>query len=204
MVDEPVEASADFDRRFMRTGKHSTLLTLPKAYLADIGAIIAHWGNFETLFNLCLKGLVEGEARDKITRDVEGWTRLAFKRRRKLFKAICREWVREWDCPHADALISIVDRSGSLANKRNMIAHGTFTFAMLPHSRLAVECRAINYETGEKMPFDELVLKKIHHDISHLTADLLHEFRKHSSIEGPFLTLPDAEILRIFRETNHP
>ena len=85
-----------------------------------------------------------------------------------------------------------------------MIAHGTYAYTIPPMSSLAANCRAVNQETGELMPFDGDVLKKLYHDISHLTADLIMTFRLFTTVEGPFFALPDTEILRAYRETNHP
>jgi hypothetical protein len=201
---QQAEAEYDFKTKYLRKGKHLTLLHLPNIYHADIGLVIAYWGHLEMALNQALKGLIDAEAADNVARDTAGWQRLPFRKRKRLFKAICREWVSTWNAPVAAELGKIADKASSLARKRNMIAHGTYAFTLLAHSSTAEKCRAINYETGEEMFFDSDVLQRLWHDISHLTADLILEMSKIAEIQGLFHALPDTEILRIYRETNHP
>src|SRR3546814_6480791 len=91
MVETAPAAAISFDRRFMRKGKHSVLLLLPQDYHAPVGLVIAYWGNFETVFNACLSGLIEGERAGSGTSDTTEWKRLRFASRRRLFKTICEE-----------------------------------------------------------------------------------------------------------------
>lgn len=204
MTDDPREMGNDFDLRFMQRGKHSTMLCLPSDYLKSIGAIIAHWGQFEMVFTAHLGALINAEAKDQGHRQTEGWERAQFKRRRQLFKAVCSEWVAGWAKDQSIALLAICDRAGDLARKRNLIAHGAFKATLLPHSSSAVDCKVENTETGEIFKFDEYALKKLYHDISHLTADLLLVGNSIGKITNPPATLPDEQILRVYRETIHP
>lgn len=186
----------------MKRGKHTAIVALPEAFHAVIGLVTVYWGNFEIAFDACLNGLVEGEKADGGSRDTSGWQGSEFKRRRELFKAICTEWLATWRPEDAKLLCSIIDRSGDLRWKRDMIAHGRFTFTMPPNSREAVNCRAINPRSGQEMPFDDYELRKLYHDIAHNTAELVLAFRNFGSVEGDFLALPDEQILQVFRETN--
>lgn len=188
----------------MKKGKHSVFLALPEKYHAPIGLVVAFWGHFETAFDACLDGLIQGEMADGGSRDTKEWKKRKFRTRRALFKTLCSEWLSSWKPDAASKLIDIADRSADLHWRRNMIAHGTYAYAISPHSHIAENCRAINAETGQEMPFDEMVLKKLYHDISHLTADLVLTFRSFGEVTGPFSALPDTEILRVYRETNHP
>ena len=79
-----------------------------------------------------------------------------------------------------------------------MIAHGHFTYTIPPHSGWATNFRAAHQATGEVLEFDGDYLKKLYHDISHLTADLTLTVMKIGSFEG-FLIPPlsDTEILRV-------
>lgn len=201
---QQTQSSFSFKLPFLRKGKHLSLLHLPEIYLPDIGAVIAYWGHLEMILDQCLKGLIEAEAADKIERDTEGWQRQPFRRRKRLFKAICRDWVSTWNPAVAAELAKIADKASSLARKRNMIAHGNYGFTLLPHSSTAEKCRAVNHETGEEMFFDTHVLQKLWHDISHLAADFILAMAKIGEIEGPWHALPDTELLRVYRETNHP
>jgi hypothetical protein len=199
-----IRASFDFDRRFMRKGKHSVFLWLPKEYHASIGLIVAYWGNFEAFFDICLNALIEGETGSGFVRDTTGWRRLPYKKRRRLLKDICAEWLSPMYPQATERIVRIVDQSASLHAKRNLLAHGRYTYTIPAYSSVATNCRAINPDTGAEMPFDELSLKKLYHDISHLTADLFLAFKEIGEVSGPFHAFPDTEILRIYRETNHP
>lgn len=199
-----VPASLSFDVRYMQKGKHSVVLFLPEAYHALIGLVVAYWGNFEVVFDACLEGLIAGEVADGKVRETTGWRRQKFKNRRKLFKDICDEWLVSWNPVAAAKLTLILDSASHLHSRRNLIAHGTYGYSIPAQSSVAQGCYAFSTATSEKMPFDEHVLKKIYHDISHTTADLVDTFQSIGKIEGPFYALPDSEILRIYRETVHP
>ena len=168
MADDIPAASFTFDLRFMKKGKRSAILFLPESHLRDIGAIIAYWGMFEINFNNALSALVEAKQAEGVTRNTPNFTRQRFKTRRKLFKSICEEWLATWDAETAAMLCVIADTAGDLAKKRNMIAHGVYTYTIPPMSSFATDCVAIDTETGDRFPFDEFVLKKLYHDIAHL------------------------------------
>lgn len=200
---QPVPGKLTINRRFLRRGKHSALLFLPDTYHAHIGLIIAHWGQFEHLFDKFLEGLIRGEKADNGTRQTEGWEGSEFKRRRELFKAICQDWLLPWQAKPAKVLIDLCATAGDLRWQRDMIAHGTYAYTIPPMSSHAVNCRAVNERTGQVMPFDEHTLTKLHHDIAHLAADMLLTFKEFSVVENDWVvTLPDTQLLELFRETN--
>ena len=172
----------------MRKGKHSTILFLPEAYHGPIGLVIAYWGNFETVFNACLAGLLEAEQNDGGSRDTTGWQGIRFRSRRQLFKALCAEWLQNRKPQVAAALAELADRAGDLSWKRNMIAHGVYTYTIPSGSNVAVNCKAIDHEKGKEFVFDEIILKRLYHDISHLTADLV--MGKKSAIPLDGMTAP--------------
>lgn len=202
MPDKTPFASMSFDIRFMRKGKESALIFLPEPYHAPIGLIIAHWGNFERHFDICLQALIAGEVADGGTREVQ--LSRQFKRRRALFKEICTEWLAGWRPEEAKSLCQIADTAGDLSWKRNLIAHGQYAYTIPPQSSLATNCRASDTESGKEFSFDADTLVKLYHDISHLTADLVSTFKAFGHVEGDFHTMPDAEVLRTYRETVHP
>jgi hypothetical protein len=202
-ISTPVLASMSWDWRFLEDGKHSTILFLPIEYHAFIGLIVAHWGRFELSFDRCLESLVKSEALAGKKRDTLGWRTRNFKKLRKLFKTICKEWLGTKLPQDANTLCDIADDAAELARKRNMIAHGTYTYTMPPHSGLATNCRAIDTRTGEEMPFDADFLIKLRHDISHLNADLVMTFMKFAKVDG-FHSLPDTLLLQAVGRSIHP
>lgn len=204
MSNEPASASMSFDVRFMRKGKHSIFLHLPEDYHAPIGLVVAYWGSFETIFDAMLSALIEGEQADGVDRDAGNWRRKSFKHRRKLLKDVCTRWLSTWDSTAAEKIKTIADTAGDISRKRNLIAHGTYSYTVLARSSSAVSCRAINHKTGDELMFDLDVLKKLYHDISHLAADLLIAFQSLGEVHSSFVTIPDEEILRLYRETEHP
>lgn len=197
-------AALSFDVRYLAPGKSSVMLFLPEAYHAAIGLVVAYWGNFEVVFDACLSGLIADELADGRVRDNTNWKYRSFKKRRLLFINICREWVATWKPEVADQLVAVVDASAPLQAKRNLIAHGTYSYTIPPNSSVATDCYAVKQATGEKMPFDQDVLKALYHEISHLTADLVNAFRAIAKIEGPFHAIPDDELLRVYHDTIHP
>lgn len=199
---QPVPATASFDRRYLKRGKYSAIVYLPPAYHAHVGLVIAQWGQFETVFNACLDGLVNGEQLDGVGRETNNWQGDEFRRRRELFKTICTEWLSTWRPDEAKVLCQLCDTAGDLRWKRDMIAHGTYSFTLPPRTALATNCHAINHRSGQVMPFDEHILTKLHHDIGHLTGDLLFTFKRFAEIDAPIVALPDTQLLQVFRETN--
>lgn len=204
MTGEAPVGRNSYDRRFLRKGKNSVFLLLPEEYAGPIGMIIAHWGYFETTFNSCLDALVRGEAAGGETRDTTGWQIMAFRRRRALFKEIVAAWLAPWNPDAAKRLGQACDTAGDLSWKRNLIAHGMYAYTILPYSSEVTNCRATNVATGDVFNFDRDILLKLQHDISHLTCDFYFTFSEFSDVQGPFYSSPDEEILRVFRETNHP
>jgi hypothetical protein len=85
-----------------------------------------------------------------------------------------------------------------------MIAHGVYGYSIPAGTSDAIQCKAVNHKTGEEFPFDENALKKLHHDISHLTADLLLTFSRLVKIEGPWLAFSDTHLLQASRESTRP
>ena len=198
------QAECSFDVKYMVDGKHSTMLLLPEAFHALIGRVIAYWGNFEVVFDSCLGGLLAGESADGKAREATNWKRQSFRLRRKLFQGICNEWLATWQPTAANELLRILETAATLHPKRNLIAHDTYGYTIPPYSSVATNCYAYSHSTGEKLHFDEEVLKKLYHDVSHLTADLIQAFRSFGQIEGPHHLIPDAEVLRIYRDSVHP
>ncbi len=180
------------------------MLFLPEAYYALIGLVVVYWGNFEVVFDSCLQALIEGEASDGGKQRTSKWRRQSFKVKSQLFRAIVTEWVSTWNTQTAAQLVDLLDASLKLQKRRNMIAHGTYGYSIPPMSSVAESCYAINNSTGEKLPFDEIVLKEIYHGISHLTADLVLAFKTIGKVEGQVDARKDDELLRIYRETVHP
>lgn len=201
---DPVSATISFDVRFMRKGRHSVVLALPEAFHACIGLVVVHWGTFELTFDRCLGALIAGEAADGRARDTKGWEARGFKKRRELFKTICSEWLMTWKPEAAQELIDLLDKASSLHVDRNLIAHGTYGFTVPPHSAVATDCYAFSAASGRKLRFDEDSLKKLYHDISHLTADVMFIFNRFAKVSGGPMLVADDEVLRIYRETDHP
>jgi len=199
------DAAFSFDIRNLSEGKHSAFLYLPQAFHSHIGLVIAHWGNFEVTFDHCLAALIEAEAVAVGARDPKHWKFSSFKKRRKLFRDICNEWLAKKKPVAATRLLEILDSTPHLHRQRNMIAHGNYSYTIPPLSSEAKDCYAYNGDKQEKMRFDEAILRTLHHDISHLTADLVIGFRLIGKIEGmPFVLISDVELLRIYRDTIHP
>lgn len=198
----PVPANVTIDRRFLRRGKHTAIVALPEAFHALVGLVTVHWGSFEIIFNVCLDGLIVGEQTDGGTRKTEGWESATFRHRRELFKDICTDWLANSHPDEAKELCQIIDRCGDLRQQRDMLAHGRFSYTIPPYSGDATNCRAINPRTGKEMPFDDYSLRKLYHDIAHITADLVMAFKNIGEIEGDFLALPDEQLLQVFRTAN--
>jgi hypothetical protein len=191
---DDIPASMSFDLRFLQKGKESALIFLPQPYHAPIGLIIAHWGNFERHFDICLQALLAGEAAEGGVRDRHHLKQ--FKRRRAVLKEICTEWLASWRPEEAAALCQIADTAGDLSWKRNMIAHGKFYYEIPSQSSKAVNCKAIDTESGKEFPFDADRLIKLYHDIAHLTADLVNTSRSLALLLVTSTLCPMMRLLR--------
>jgi hypothetical protein len=183
---------------------HSAAVFLPAAFHAPIGLVIATWGQFEETFDAALCALISGESQDGGHRNTGEWQNTKFKRRQELFKSICAEWLASWRPNEATSLNDLLGRAADLHWRRNMIAHGRFVYSILPHSSTASNFRAISVRKNREMPIDEEKLKKLHHDIAHLTGELAVTFKRIGTFEGPVPVFADDDFLRIYRETIHP
>jgi hypothetical protein len=202
---ESHEATLSFDTRFLKKGKRSVVLLLPDTMHAGIGLVIAYWGHFEFIFDRCLEGLVEADAEINPGRETSAWKKNNFRSRRQLFRTLCLETLAPKFEDEAKKLILLDQRVGDLHWRRNMLAHGQYEYSLLPHSSKATNFRARNPRNNKVMPFTLDTIKKLHHQISHLSADLITIFSVFSKIEGDFHTFPDTELLEAYREwkTHH-
>ena len=169
--------------------------------MPHIGRIIAHWGLFEEQFNMGLSALIEGERESGKVRDTKGWIGSEYRRRKELAKEICRDWLRATNPAAADAYSQVCDRSADLRWQRDLIAHGAYSCDLLAKSHLATNFKATNSRNGDKLLFDATVLARLHHDISHLTADLISALEMFCKLEGTYHIVPDEQLLQVYRET---
>jgi hypothetical protein len=157
------------------------------------------------LFDICLGALVRAVDSDGQRQTSDKWKYSSYKARRKLFASICRDWLKLKFPENSDRLLELLDTSDKLLWQRNIITHGNYGYTIPPNSSNVVNCRAYSMDRNETLYFDEKILKTIHHDISHLTADLFIEFKKIALLEGcPFIIFSDSELLKIHRDTFHP
>ena len=202
---QALDAAFSFDVKNLSEGRHSVFLYLPESFHSHIGLVVAHWGNFEVSFDYVLNTLIDAESADGSARDTKHWKTSNFKKRRKLFRGICSEWLKKKKPEVAARLLDVLDSTGTLHWQRNMIVHGNYSYTILPASSQACDCYAYNAGKSEKMRFDEAVLKKLCSDISHLTADLVIAFGQIAKIDRmPFSLISDSEILHAYRDSIHP
>ena len=181
------------------------MLYLPEPYHASIGLVVAYWGNFEVLFDQILGALLQAEQNAGGQLQPGKWKHLSFNKRRQLFDRFCKESLNARKPEIASKFLGLLARAADLQWKRNMIAHGTYRYSILPMSSAVSDCYAYNERDDRKLPFDDEILKKLYHDISHLTADFVREFGSLGKIEGyPFILVKDDEIIKIYRNTVHP
>ena len=159
--------------------------------------MVAYWGNFESLFNACLEAIVASETASGSSRKVGRWRRGSFRLRCNLFHAICDEWLRDGRPAAADTLIDVIERARLLHQQRNMIAHGCYGYTILPRSSRAVDCVAINGDTGERLQFDERVLTQLYHDISHITAELWATAATFGNATGTMAIIEDSDLIAL-------
>jgi len=193
-------AQSAFDRRFLEEGKHSLFLYLPQELHTHIGAVIAYWGAFETSFDGILGSLIEADG-EKIRKNKKKWRNLGFSGRCDLFKEICEDWISAEYPSEAEEYLSIIERARGASKKRNLLAHGNYSYTILAHSMSATNFRAINSRSGEFFAFDDEILIGLHHEISHLAASLIMTSRKIGDVEGNFLLIEDNYLLTLLRST---
>lgn len=207
MATDPQTCNTDFpfDITNLSEGRHSVFLYLPQSFHSHIGLVVALWGNFEVAMDQFLGLLIDAEALDGSARDTKHWKNSNFKKRRRILRDICNEWLAKKNPDVAARLLGILDSTGHLHWQRNMIVHGNYGYTILASSSQTSDCYAYNGERSEKLRFDEAVLKRLCSDISHLTADLVIAFGEIAKINSmPFAVISDSELLRIYRDTTHP
>jgi hypothetical protein len=198
MSEEPQEvheAILGLKPKYLRLGKHSTFLPIPDSLLTQVGHVIVQWGNFENSFNFVLDELIEKADHNNPVQ------RMAYKRRQKLLKVLAKEVLGDADKQTSDALIDLSGRSLAFHRKRNIIAHGSYRFTMLPYSNTATDFKA--FVENEEISISIESLRQLWHDISHLNGDLVQLIKRICTLDGFDYTLPDTDLLRIIEDQSH-
>jgi hypothetical protein len=198
-----IEAAGTFDVRFLHKDKCSVFLHLPQPYHAEIGLIVAHWGCFESTFDVylgALRSVIERQDAAGKSRQESG----SLARRRREMHQLSEVIFRDKRPRVADQVTALLGRVAELSFKRNLIVHGHYGYTIPPKSSLATDCYAFNNK-GEKFYFDQDTLKRLHHDISHATAELIDIFAPVVREKGdfPFIVIPDSELLRVYQDSVH-
>lgn len=191
-----------FKREFLKEGLSITMLPIPDDLLRLIGLVVAYWGNFEVRFDKAIEAALKVASAGK---QVNDWQRLGFKKRKELFKKLIHEYDQGY--PTAVAALEKVCRDAAeLHWQRNTVAHGSFHFHFPPAGPESptIEARGIHNNKAVVISIDEETLGKLWHDIAHLIGALVDAFKLVGTVEGELPTLPDIELLRLFRATSRP
>jgi hypothetical protein len=189
-----------FKISYLKEGDHIAILPIPNDLLRLIGLVVAHWGLFETLLDTLIDGFITA-----IKKDIPGWRRLGFTKRKELFKTLVDEWFESRPAIAA-SYRQIIGDAASLFWQRNIVSHGQYRVTFPPAGSEPPVFWAEGVHNGKpvNLSIDEPTLEQLWHGIAHLTGALKHTVTLHGSLgEWPW-TWPDTELLRVYRETIHP
>jgi hypothetical protein len=191
--------SFTFDSRHLKRGKHSAVLFLPKEYFAPLGLVVSYWGVFEQVFDKALSALLKMHVDSGAPNEAPNWQTLSFKSRAKLFRGLCKDTLSNEHEALGKSLATLVARAVRYSNQRETLVQGRFTQTYAVESDAAHKCQAHHQKTNEPLEFDVDDLKRLFHNISHLTIDFVNLFSELERIVGEFYTVPDAQILKANR-----
>jgi hypothetical protein len=193
--------TASFNISYLKEGKDIVFLPIPDGILRLIGLVAAHWGTFEVVLNKLIEAsyVAIGGAPD-------GWQRLGFAKRKKLFVDIVRNDLKNTFPAAASNYIKIAGDAADLHWQRNIVVHGLYRVTFPPAGSESPTFWAEGTHNGNevKIPIDVPTLEKLWHGIAHLTGGLMSTVRLHGSVEGWPQTFSDTELLRTHQEAIHP
>jgi hypothetical protein len=176
------------------------MAVVPPEFFTTIGLVATSWGQFETLFDNFLAGLVKAHALD------DTWRKLKFRKRRKLFRD---EMAKAFAA--APAIVSyiepILDDTDSIYVRRNLVVHGHLSVEVSTETidgksggtiRLLCVGRYRGREIRQSFMWGEL--DDLFYEIGHLNGRL-HVL---STAQVPSLSSSDRSLLQAFLSSNHP
>ena len=193
---------SSFNINYLKEGGHVILQPIPGDLLYHIGFVAVHWGTFEIELNNFIRVMLRA-----MGREVAGWDRLSFVKRKKLFVDLIKETFAE-DFPEvAKSYQSIAGSAADLHWRRNLVVHGQYRVTFPPAGADKPNFWAEGKHNGREVciSIDQATLEKLWHDIAHLGGALRATAATHgATTEGWPYSLPNTEILRIHRESIHP
>lgn len=193
----PYDANIEFKREYLRKGQHLAILPLDLNVSALIGRVTAYWGYYETMFNQLLGQMLAAAERAELN-----WHLRSFAKRTDL----ARELMDQVVFPLADEqakrrIRGCLDRAGDLQWRRNVIVHGNLRMNIGPRSSAATfHAEGTHKSKKVTVPLDPANLQKLWHDIAHLAGEFIEVAKLIGTVEGLAHTLPDKQILDLFRE----
>lgn|GEM_PF-3551629 len=185
-----------FDSRYLKRGKQSAVLFLPKYCYAPLGLVVTYWGTFEQVFDKALASLLKLHLEAGGQNEVPNWQALSFKSRAKLFRALCRGTLATGNPDLAKTLATLAARAVRYSGQRDALVQGRFTQTHLLEPETMNKAQARQQKTNELLEFDVNDLKRLFHNISHLTIDFVNTFSALEKIAGEFYVVPDGQILK--------
>jgi hypothetical protein len=193
-----VPITHQFDATHLKAGEFSLVIPLPDELAILIGRIAIGWGGFEQRMDAVIDHMHICLAKTP----PDNWRRLAFRRRKTLFKEITKAYTQLMFPNETVVLKEIADRSGDVHWRRNTVVHGYITI----DGKLTKETGDTVYvATGThkgndvKIPLDIKTLSKLQHDIAHLGGKLMASiFRMGGNVAFgvPELVVADIDLLQ--------
>ena len=193
--------TAAFNITYLKEGSHIAYLPIPDNLLRLVGLVAAHWGTFEVELNKLIDAIFRALGRDE-----PGWQRLGFSRRKKLFVDLVKQNL-EGTFPVAAANYrKLAGDAADLYWRRNVVVHGFYRVTFPPAGPDSPQfwAEGVHNKKEVRVSIDEPTLQQLWHGIAHLTGGLRATANLHGTADGWPWTLPDTEILRIYRESIHP
>jgi hypothetical protein len=190
-----------FNVEHLKDGLHIATLPIPDSELKMIGLVAAHWGTFEVQMDKLIAAFLTA-----LGRTDTDWKTQGFSRRKTLLVELVRDNL-ESTFPSASASYrKTMGDAASLYWRRNLVVHGQYRVKFPPAGSESPTfwAEGIYKSRNVRISIDVPTLDKLWHDIAHLTGALMATVRTHGRADDWPWTLPDTQLLRVYRETSHP
>ena len=190
----------EFDAKFLRADGTMLLIPASDELKALIGGIMLQWATFENHMDALIAGMHEALR----TEAPEGWRTKPFNQRRAIWREVGPKYFGLLGLfGLSNELRSLSERASALQFKRNLIAHGTYSFYAPDPGKLAIKATLHRKGTAHQIDIAVDTLKKLLYDLSHLNGAFIKALlvlgvkfdRQHILVEDrQFMTgQPDGE-----------
>ncbi|UYQ71608.1 hypothetical protein OF122_16425 [Pelagibacterium flavum] len=194
-----IKIEGSFKLTHLKPDAHTFLIPLKDDVAMLIGQIVVYWGAFEVRMDVMIEAISERLYKSP----PQGWKRLAFKKRKELFRDLMREYTAALFPDLTQTFDQICGNAADLHWRRNLVAHGYYELGGDGEDDEAGAQGASYTAHGEvkgkskSLPVTPDILEKLWHDIAHLNGALLVAINfMGGKVSSAGFVIPDKDLLQ--------